>query len=99
MSAAHNALRIKLTQYLQKYNIVTFNDSDQTYYWRFLATDHKLQDDKFSRFLDGIVGMWVQDGITDLTDFQTMRGMSLDEVVAMIRDLAWQDLGPGIEVK
>ena len=75
---------LQIFQFLN-YDILTFREREQIYRWQHKPVEHKLTNDRVTRFIDAIVIEWVSP--TDITDSQTTLVMSLEDVVRMVRNL------------
>ncbi|KAF8455299.1 hypothetical protein BGX38DRAFT_1327975 [Terfezia claveryi] len=75
----------QLIHFLKKWNIFTFDDHNQTYHCSFREVEYGLAGGVMIFVVNIIVDNWVCKGIRDMRDFQTTFGMSLEDVVAMVR--------------
>ncbi|RPB22214.1 hypothetical protein L211DRAFT_340665 [Terfezia boudieri ATCC MYA-4762] len=83
-------LNNQLIQFLEECEILTFDDDSQTYNYIFNTVQYQLESDVFTLLVNAIVENWVKEGILDMCQFQNTFSMSLDAVVAMVRELVLQ---------
>lgn len=99
MSEVHDKLSGQLLEFLDTYEIVTFDTNDEMYHWTFDKVEYKLGKDMVTRFANTIAGEWIeQHQTTDIMDFNEELKMSIPEIVTMVRNLVKQDLGKELGV-
>ncbi|KAF8432322.1 hypothetical protein BGX38DRAFT_1276810 [Terfezia claveryi] len=77
-----DVLGSELLGFLNIYDFLTWDEG--TGLW--ILMDARLMEEMLEILISAIVEDWMEDGITTMSEFETLKGMNLDEVVAMVEE-------------
>ncbi|KAF8433141.1 hypothetical protein BGX38DRAFT_1276223 [Terfezia claveryi] len=72
----------ELLRFLVAHDFLTYDLSIEL--WILISTI--ITEERLETLIKLIVADWRQNGITKMSEFETLKGMTLDEVVAMVRE-------------